>query len=88
MRDDEHRAAVAAEPALEPRDGVEIEVVGRLVEQEEVGLLREDDAEVQPTALAAGERRDRPLEIGRREAELRARSPRPCARARRRRATW
>ena len=70
MADDEHRAAVVREPLLEPRDRVEIEVVGRLVEQEDVRLLREDDAEPQAPALAAGERRDRSREVSRRKAEL------------------
>ena len=63
VADDEHGAAVVAQPALEPGDGVEVEVVGRLVEQEHVRLLREDDAEPQPPALAARERRDRAREV-------------------------
>ena len=71
VRDHEHGAAVRAEPALEPRDGVEVEVVRRLVEHEQIGLEREDDAEVQAAALAAGERSDRPRQVGVREAELR-----------------
>ena len=64
MRDDQHRAAIADEVLLEPGDGVEIEVVGRLVEQQEVGLLGEHDAEMEPPALAAREARDRARHVG------------------------
>jgi hypothetical protein len=45
--------AVAGEVLLEPSDGVEIEVVGRLVEQQQIRFLRQHDAEMQTTALAA-----------------------------------
>ena len=67
---DEYGAAVALQPALEPRDRVEIEVVRGLVEEQEVRLLREYDAEMQPPALAARERHDGPREIGVGEAKL------------------
>ena len=69
VADDEHGAAEAREAALEPGDGVEVEVVGGLVEEEQVGLLREDDAEVEPArarrprgarAAARGRRREKP----------------------------
>ena len=48
---------------LEPVDRVEVEVVGGFVEQQHVRLLREDDAEPQPSALATREGRDRALQI-------------------------
>jgi hypothetical protein len=70
VRDDEHRPLVADEKRLEPRDGVEVQVVGRLVEHEKVRAAREDDAEVEPPPLAAGERRHGPREVGVAEAEL------------------
>ena len=38
VRDDDHRPFVTFELLLEPGDGVDIEVVGRLVEEEDVGL--------------------------------------------------
>src|SRR5690606_10656164 len=41
VADDDERALVAAEPGFEPFDRGEVEVVGRLVEQQEVGLERE-----------------------------------------------
>ena len=52
--DDEDRAAVRDEVLLEPGDGVEIEVVRRLVEQEQIGLLRQHDAEMKTASLASG----------------------------------
>src|SRR5690606_14902660 len=36
VRDDQAAALVAGEPALQPQDGIEIEVVGGFVEQEEI----------------------------------------------------
>ncbi len=38
MRDDDHRAVAVVEHVLEPADGVDVEVVGRLVEQQDVGV--------------------------------------------------
>ena len=38
VRDDDHRAVAVVEHVLEPADGVDVEVVGRLVEQQDVGL--------------------------------------------------
>jgi hypothetical protein len=63
-------AREAFEVALEPGDGVEIEVVRRLVEHEQVGLLREGDAEVEPPPLAAREALDGALEVAVGEAEV------------------
>ena len=45
-------------------------MVGGLVEQEHVRLLREDDAEAQPSPLAARQGRDGALEVAAREAEV------------------
>ena len=45
-------------------------MVGRLVEEQHVRLLREDDAEAEPPPLASRERRDRALEVAIREAEV------------------
>ena len=55
---------------LEPADRVEVEGIGRLVEEEQAGLLREADAEMEPAALAAGQARERTLEITVGEAEV------------------
>ena len=55
-RDD--RARVLREVALEPRDRLGVEVVGRLVEQQQVGRAQQQPAQRDAAALAAGERRD------------------------------
>ena len=70
MADHEHGAAEIGEPLLEPLDRVQIEVVGGLVEKQDVGLLSQDDAEAEPAALAAGQRRDRARQVMRRKAEM------------------
>ena len=46
---------IVGEHLLQEVEGFEVEVVGRLVEDEEVGGLRERAGEHQPAALAAGE---------------------------------
>ena len=71
VRDDQQRAAEAAEPALEPDDRVEVEVVGRLVEQQQVGPARQRASEVEAHAPAAGELGDAALEVGVFEPESR-----------------
>ena len=48
----------SCEVAFEPGDGLGVEVVRRLVEQEDVGAFQEDLAEGDPALLAAGEGRD------------------------------
>ena len=45
VRDHEHRAGEAAEPALDPAHPVEVEEVRRLVEQQHVGRLHQDQRE-------------------------------------------
>ena len=42
MGDEYHRAPVAEEVVLEPLDGLDVEVVGRLVQQEDIGLGQQD----------------------------------------------
>src|SRR5438067_1793488 len=74
-------AGVFGEESLQPRDRLGIEMVGRLVEQEEIGRLQQQATERDAAALAAGERRD--LGVGRRQAqrvhrELETRVEIPC----------
>ena len=81
MRDDDERAGVALQPVLDPDDRVEVEMVGRLVEQQQVGRAHERLREVQPHAPAAREARDRLRHLLVREAQaaqqlLRARAHR------------
>jgi hypothetical protein len=57
VADRDERALVAIEPALEPVDRREVEVVGRLVEQQQVRILRQRAGELGTAALAAARRR-------------------------------
>ena len=63
----EDGAGVFGEEPLEPRDRLRIEVVGRLVEQQEVGRRQEDAAQRDPAALAA--RQGRHVGVARRAAQ-------------------
>ena len=56
VRDQEHRALVLLQRDVQRVDRLEIEVVGRLVEDEHVRLLQHDAAEQQPRGLAARQR--------------------------------
>ena len=55
MRDRDHRARVTAEMLLEPVHAVGVEMVGRLVEQENGGFLQQQPRERDPAALTTGE---------------------------------
>ena len=54
---------------LQPQRAFEVEIVGRFVEQEQVGLAEQHGRERDPHAPAAGELRARALEIGVGKAE-------------------
>ena len=66
---DQDGAGVGAEELLEPLDAQQVEVVGRLVEQEQVVLEGEQPAQGQPHRPAAGEGGDGGVELRDREAE-------------------
>ena len=55
---------VVAEKALEPVDGFGVEMVGRLVEEEQVGRLQKHATERDTAALAARERGDVTVAVG------------------------
>ena len=55
MRNDQHRVAVGGEKAFQPDDRLGVEVVGRLVEHQDVRLGREQARKRQPRALTAAE---------------------------------
>ena len=55
VRDQQQRAGIVAQPALEPDDRVEVEVVGGLVEQQQVRRTHQRLRDVEPHAPAAGE---------------------------------
>ena len=56
---DDQRAGPVVEEVLEGAQRVEVEVVGGLVEQQHVRLLRQGQQQLQAAALAAGQERDR-----------------------------
>ena len=64
MGDRHHGALVVLEEALEPGDRLGVEVVRRLVEEQQVGRGEEQPAERDPAALAAGERRHVAVALG------------------------
>lgn len=56
MRDHEEAAGIAGEVILKPNESFEIEVIGRLIEDEEGGLRYEESREVSAHDPAAGKR--------------------------------
>ena len=59
MGDGEDRARVLGQVLLEPQHALGVEVVGRLVEQQQVGLGQQQLAQRDATTLAAGQVGDR-----------------------------
>ena len=59
MADDDDDARPVVEELLERAQGVEVEIVRRLVEQEHVGLLDQREQQLQAPAFAARQRADR-----------------------------
>ena len=71
MADDDHAPpAVSADEALEPVEAGEVEVVGRLVEQEHVEAGQQDRGQRGPGRLAARQRGQVHVEPVDREAEV------------------
>ncbi len=70
VRDDEHRTVVAAHPAFQPLDPGHVEVVGGLVEDDQVGFFEQQPGDGQPRALAAAQRSDPLVVVGFGEAHL------------------
>ena len=71
VADDDHRARIARDMVLKPERAFEIEIVGRLVEQQQVGLGEQGGGERHPHAPAAGEFGARALLFGMRKAQAR-----------------
>ena len=84
MRDGDDGALVVGEEPLEPEHRLGVEVVRRLVEQQQVGRGEQQAAERHAAALAAGERRHVAVAVGEaqrvhRVVELRFELPRAAA---------
>jgi hypothetical protein len=69
VTDHDHRAFVALEPAFQPDQRIEIEVVGRFVEQQEIGRTHQRACQLQAHPPAAGEAVDRIVQFGGLETE-------------------
>ena len=67
--DEDHRRVERLQHLLEPLERLDVEVVRRLVEQQQVGLRGERASERGAGQLAAGERLQRTVEVILREAE-------------------
>ena len=84
MRHEHDPGVQRSQMGLEPLDRVGVEVVGGLVEEQDVGLRRQRTDERRARQLAARERAQRPVEVGRREPQaardrLEPRPPRVAA---------
>ena len=55
---EDDRAGILCEKRLEPEDGVEIQVIGRLIEQKHVGLSDQRPRQQHASPPSAGERVD------------------------------
>ena len=69
MRDEDHRRVEALQLALEPFEAGDVEMVRRLVQQQQVGIAAERARERRARQLAAGEGAQRPVEALVGEAE-------------------
>ena len=85
VRDEDHGRVDGLELALEPFEVLDVEVVRRLVEEEQVGTACERACQRRARQLSAGERAERTVEVVLDEPEAahrgrRAVAPRPAAR--------
>ena len=70
MRDEDDRGVDRLELALEPLEARDVEVVRRLVEEQQIGVAAERAGQRGSRQLSARECRERALEVVRREAEV------------------
>ena len=63
MADGDDRALIAAQKAFQPLDGGQVEMVGRLVQQQDVRGDGQHPRKLRPPALAAGKRRHAPVRV-------------------------
>ena len=85
VRDHDRRPASSRDEVLDPRDAVDVEVIGRLVQQQQVGLERERQRQRRALSSRRPTRsRAWPPRRGRSDAGTRRAAP-PCASARARR---
>ncbi len=75
--DQQQGAGVGGQPLLQPQDGVQVQVVGGLVQQQEVGPGHQGAGQAEPDPPAPGEPGNRGLRIPRGEAQPVQESGRP-----------
>jgi hypothetical protein len=63
VRDEDHGRVERLQLALEPLEACDVEMVGRLVEEQQVGIAAERSRERGPRQLAAGERAQRAVSL-------------------------
>ena len=63
MGDEDHRSVERAEPVLQPLEAPHVEMVRRLVEQQEVGIAGQRTAERRAGQLSTGERVQLAVEV-------------------------
>ena len=61
--DQDQRPCVTLKPFFEPDDGIEVEVVSRFIEQQQIGAANQRLGEVKAHTPAAGKIADRPLQL-------------------------
>ena len=69
MGDHHHAAAEVLKEVLQHPEGLHIQIVGGFIEQQHIGCLDQQPAQVQPPPLAAREPRHRLVLLGRRKQE-------------------
>ena len=63
MADQQQTAGKRGEPLLEPFDRRNVEMVGRLVQKQDIGLGHQGRGEADPPALAAGKIGEQPIAL-------------------------
>ena len=85
VRHQQDAAGIARQILLQPQDGFEVEVVGGLVEQQQIGAVHQRAGQIEAHAPAAGEAADRALQrvVGETQPVQQLRGARLGARSRR-----
>ena len=69
--DEQQGAGISAQPLFQPQHRVEIKMVGRFIQQQQIGAAHQRFGQIQPHPPAAGEFGHRPLQLLRGESESR-----------------
>lgn len=69
MRDQDQRAFITLQPALQPDHRIEIEVVGRFIQQQQIGTANQRLCQIKAHAPATREVADRALQLFLTEAQ-------------------